>query len=187
MVKTISRKDFNFLSNNMKTFLNINKIPRDIGFYLAGFVDGEGSFYSIIRKRDDFPLGFRFLVGFNVSNRDLVILSLLKKHIGCGIIRERADGCFLYQVDSLKSIQTNVIPFFKKFGFLSSKKKNEFSVFQEIVNLQILGINTMKDIEQFLILRKKLDLKRISRFSYSDEYILKKVQEKIEESSETIR
>lgn len=171
----------------MKTFLNINKIPRDIGYYLAGFVDAEGSFYSIIRKKNDSRLGFRFEVGFNVLNRDQVILSLLKKHIGCGTIRKKTDGCFLYQVDSLRSIQTNVIPFFKKFGFLSSKKKNEFSIFQEIVILQILGINTMKDLEQFLTLRKKLGFKHISRFSYSDEYILKKVQEKIEESSETIR
>lgn len=171
----------------MKTNLNFNKIPRDIGYYLAGFVDGEGSFYSSIRKRDDFSLGFCFSAGFNVSNRDFVILSLLKKHIGCGTIKERPDGCFLYQVDSLNSIQTNVIPFFKKFGFLSSKKKHEFSVFFEIVNLQVLGIKTKEDVKQFLTLRKKLGLKRSSRFFYSDEFILKKIQEKIEESSETIR
>lgn len=171
----------------MKTNLNINKTPRDIGYYLAGFVDGEGSFYSIIRKRNDFSLEFCFSLGFNVLNRDHVILSLLKKHIGCGTIRERNDGCFLYQVDSLESIQTKVIPFFKKFGFLSSKKKKEFSVFQEMVNLKRKGIITIVDIEKFLILRKKLGQDRISKFTYSDEYILKKIQEKIKKSSETIR
>lgn len=171
----------------MKMNSNIKKIPRDIGYYLVGFVDGEGSFYSSIRKRDDFNLGFRFSVGFNVSNKDFVLLSLLKKHLGCGTIRERPDGCFVYQVDSLYSIQTNVIPFFKKFSFLSSKKKHEFSVFQEIVNLQVSGIKIKDDVEKFLVLRKKLGFQRISRFTYSDEFILKKIQEKIEESSETIR
>lgn len=171
----------------MKTNINIHKIPRDIGYYLAGFVDGEGSFYSIVRERSDYRSGFRFSIGFNVSNRDLVILSLLKKHIGCGTIRERSDGCFIYQVDSIRSIQTYVIPFFKKFGFLSAKKKNEFAVFREIVDLQILGINTIQKLEKFLTLRKKLGINRIFRFSYSDEYILKRFKEKIEESSETIR
>ena len=187
MIEIISRKDFNFLYKIMKTNSNINKIPRDIGYYLAGFVDGEGSFYSSIRKRDDLNLGFRFSVGFNVSNRDFVLLSLLKKHLGCGTIRERPDGCFLYQVDSLSSIQINVIPFFKKFGFLSSKKKHEFSVFQEIVNLQVLGIQTKDDVERFLSLRKKLGFLRSSRFIYSDEFILQTIQDKIKESSETIR
>ena len=171
----------------MNRNLSINKTPRDIGYYLAGFVDGEGSFYSIIRKRNDFSLGVRFSLGFHVSNRDHVILSLLKKHIGCGSIRERNDGCFLYQVDSFESIQTNVIPFFKKFGFLSSKKKNEFSVFKEMVNLKRKGITTIVDVEQFLTLRNKLGQNRNSRFTYSDEYLLKEIREKIKKSSETIR
>jgi hypothetical protein len=171
----------------MKTVLNISKIPKNIGYYLSGFVDGEGSFYSIIRKRNDFILGYHFSLGFNVSNRDHVILSLLKKHLGCGTIRERDDGCYVYQVDSFESIQTNVLPFFKKFGFLSSKKKKEFFIFQKMVYLKKKGIITIIDVENFLILRKKLGQSQSFRFTYSDEYILKEIQEKIKKSSETIR
>jgi hypothetical protein len=35
---------------------NISKIPPHIGYYLAGFVDGEGSFHVSFRPRDDYKM-----------------------------------------------------------------------------------------------------------------------------------
>jgi hypothetical protein len=36
--------------------LNISRIPLQIGYYLAGFVDGEGSFHVSFRPRDDYQM-----------------------------------------------------------------------------------------------------------------------------------
>jgi len=36
--------------------LNISQIPLQIGYYLAGFVDGEGSFHVSFRPRDDYQM-----------------------------------------------------------------------------------------------------------------------------------
>ena len=103
------------------------QIPSEIGNYLAGFTDGEGSFNVSFRKREDYRIPWKISLSFNVSQKDKVILSQFKKHLKCGTIRERKhDGVYYYEVTNLNAILTNVIPFFNRFGFLSAKKKKRF-------------------------------------------------------------
>jgi hypothetical protein len=110
----------------MKVF-NPKHIPSDLGNYLAGFTDGEGSFNVSFRKREDFKIPWKISLCFNLSQKDPVILSQFKKHLKCGTIRERKhDGVWCYEVNNFNAIQTNVIPFFNRFGFLSAKKEKRF-------------------------------------------------------------
>ena len=103
---------------------NPKQIPSDLGNYLAGFTDGEGSFNVSFRKRKDYQIPWKISLSFNISQKDPVILSQFKKHLQCGSIRERkSDGIWYYEVTNFHAIQTNVIPFFNRFGFLSAKKK----------------------------------------------------------------
>jgi len=112
---------------------NIN--PR-IGYYLAGFADGEGSFNVSLRKREDHHLGWQIVLCFNVSQKESYILSQFKKLLGCGkLIQRKCDGLYMYSVTNNLSIQEKVIPFFKKFDFLSQTKKKNFSIFCQIANL----------------------------------------------------
>jgi len=60
----------------MNKITHINQVPPDKGYYIAGFVDGEGSFYISARKRDDYPSGWRFTLHFNISNQDLAVLEI---------------------------------------------------------------------------------------------------------------
>jgi len=115
--------------------LQVNQIEPRIGYYLAGFTDGEGSFNISMRKRDDYKTGWKVSACFNVSQKDKVILALFKRHLKCGTLRSRKDGIWYYEVNNLTALQENIIPFFKRFNFLSSKKKNDFSKFQQIVNM----------------------------------------------------
>lgn len=102
-------------------------IPSDLGNYLAGFTDGEGSFHVSFRKREDLKIPWKISLCFNISQKDRVILSQFKNHLKCGTIRERKhDGVYYYEVNNFNAIQTNVIPFFNRFGFLSAKKKEIF-------------------------------------------------------------
>ncbi len=110
-------------------------VPIEIGYYLAGFADGEGSFHVSFRKRSDYRLPWKVSLSFNVSQKERVILALYKKHLKCGSLRERPDGVCYYEVSNFTMIQENVIPFFTRFGFLSAKKKRDFAKFKAIAKL----------------------------------------------------
>ena len=109
---------------------------------------------------------------FNVSQKDKVILALLKKHLSCGTMRERkSDGVWYYEVNNHRSIVENVIPFFTKFGFLSAKKKRDFAKFKKLAILisekQHL---TSEGIKNILSIRH--DMNDGGKRKYDDSYIL---------------
>ena len=175
-VQTISRKG--------SGMLNVNKIPPDIGYYLAGFADGEGSFYVSFRPRNDYRQPWKVSLCFNISQKDRVILALLKRHLQCGTLRSRPDGVWYYEVNNLHAILTHVIPFFERFGFLSAQKKQDFAAFKKIAKLMEEERHlTEEGIREILRIRKKMNDGGKRR--YSDAEILARFQPG--ESSETIR
>jgi hypothetical protein len=162
--------------------LNVRNIPIHIGYYLSGFADGEGSFNISFRPRPDYQTKWKISACFNISQKDKVILALFKKHLKCGTLRKREDGIWYYEVNNLTSIIENVLPFFKKFGFLSAKKKRDFQVFTKIVMMMKENKHLTKEgIKTILNLRNEMN--EGGKRKYSDEEILKAY----EESSETIR
>ena len=136
----------------------IAKIPLEIGYYLAGFTDGEGSFNVSFRPRQDYPIPWKVSVSFNVSQKDRVILALFKTHLGCGTLRGRPDGVWYYEVTNLNAIIENVIPFFERFSFLSAKKKRDFAKFKQIVALMQSRLHlTANGIRQILEIREEMN------------------------------
>jgi len=164
--------------------LDVKKIPSDIGYYLAGFADGEGSFNVSFRPRSDYRQPWKVSLCFNISQKDRVILTLFKKHLKCGTLRSRKDGVWYYEVNNLNAIVENVIPFFERFRFLSAKKKRDFAKFVKIAELMQKGGHlTREGVEEILRIRKSMNDGGKRR--YSDSEILRRFQ--TEESSETIR
>ena len=168
------------------TSLNVNEIPDRIGYYLAGFADGEGSFNLSFRKRRDYSMPWKISLCFNVSQKDKVILALYKRHLKCGTLRSRKDGVWYYEVNNSTAVQGNVIPFFERFGFLSAKKKRDFAKFKQIADL-IAGRSHLdkRGIERILEIRETMNDGEVGRSKYTDAEILRLV--KSEESSETTR
>ena len=166
--------------------LDVKKIPPHIGNYLAGFTDGEGSFNVSFRKRKDYEMPWKISLCFNVSQKDKVILALFKRHLKCGSMRSRRDGVWYYEVNNFTAIVENVIPFFKEFGFLSAKKKRDFSKFRKIAAL-IQGNKHLNEvgIKNILEIRKSMNDGGAGRRKYSDENILSELQSG--KSSETTR
>jgi len=155
------------------TKLNPRQIPSNLGNYLAGFTDGEGSFHVSFRYRKDYKIPWKISLSFNVSQKDQVILSQFKKHLKCGSLRERKnDGVWYYEVNNFNAIQNNVIPFFQEFGFLSAKKKRDFSKFQQIAKLiENQDHLTVEGIKKILKIRKEMN--DGGKRKYSDEEILR--------------
>ena len=155
------------------TNFNPRQIPSNIGNYLAGFTDGEGSFHVSFRKREDYRIPWKISLSFNISQKDPVILSQFKKHLKCGTMRKRKhDDVWYYEVNNFQAIQSNVIPFFRRFGFLSAKKKRDFSKFQQIAKLIETNKHlTIDGIKEILKIRKEMN--DGGKRKYSDEEILR--------------
>ena len=138
--------------------LKVKSIPSHIGYYLAGFVDGEGSFNVSFRRRVDYKIPWKISLCFNISQRDRVILTLFKKHLECGSIRSRKDGVYYYEVNNLTSILENVIPCFNHFRFLSAKKKRDFLKFKQIAEIMKEGRHLeYEGIEEILAIRNEMN------------------------------
>jgi hypothetical protein len=148
------------------------QIPIYLGWYFAGFADGEGSFNVSLKKDNEYRVRWHIEPSFNLSQRDKTVLFLFKKHLGVGKIRQRKDGVYYYEVRNYKALQEVIIPFFRKYKFLSSEKKKNFLLFQKIVNLMNQGAHiTNNGMTQILKIREKLNEGRGRKRKYSlDDY-----------------
>ncbi len=155
--------------------LQVGRIPPQIGFYFAGFADGEGSFNVSFRPRDDYPLPWKISLCFNISQRDRVILALFKRHLRCGTMRQRDDGVWYYEVNNLTAISENVIPFFDRFGFLSAKKKRDFGKFKQLAAIMLAGRHReVEGVREILAIRR--DMNDGGKRRYSDEDIMGRIE-----------
>ena len=102
----------------------VKKIPRDKAFYIVGFSDGEASFNTSFRIRDDYLLGWKITPVFNISQKQRDILAVIKRYLNCGTIRYRNDDCWVYQVENRTALTQIIIPFFEKYPLQSSKLAN---------------------------------------------------------------
>jgi len=143
-VRTISRKDLS---------------QEKLGFFLAGFVEGEGSFNVSLRKKSDYKVGWQVVMSFNVSQKDPTILELLQDEIKCGIIKVRKkDNLHSFDVTNPKDIIFKVIPYFQKYPLLSFSKKKNFAIFCDIAYLMGKGEHTnTSGLKKILELRENIN------------------------------
>src|SRR5262245_40257292 len=105
--------------------------------YIAGFVDGEGSFYVAICRNAGTRAGWQLVPAFHVSQNAerREVLDLIAQRLGCGRIRENhrasRDTRLVLVVRRREDLLTRVIPFFETQPLLSSKQR-DFVVFAGI-------------------------------------------------------
>ena len=123
-----------------------------IGYYLSGYADGEGSFCISFSPRPKLRTSLEVRPSFSVSqNGDRQeVLYLFKEFLGCGTIRKNpSDRTFKYETRSIKDLIGKVIPHFRKYPLLSSKKK-DFEMFVIICNMidkgKHLNKNALREI-----------------------------------------
>jgi hypothetical protein len=107
--------------------------------YLAGYVDGEGSFHVAIQRNPSTRFGWQLVPEFHVSQNPerASILELLRARLGCGRVRPNAraggrDRSLVYVVRNRDDLLTKVIPFFRAHPILSEKRL-EFETFAVVV------------------------------------------------------
>lgn len=143
-VRTISRKDLS---------------SEKLGFFLAGFVEGEGSFNVSLRRKADYKNNWQVVLSFNVSQKDPTILQLLQKELGCGIIKVRKrDSLYSFDATNPLDLIQKVIPYFQKYPVFSESKKRNFAIFCKIVQLMNKGEHkTLNGLRKILELRETIN------------------------------
>src|SRR5215510_12643727 len=112
--------------------------------YIAGFVDGEGSFHVAICRHPGTRFGWQLIpelhVSQNAERRE--VLDLIRDRFGCGRIRENdrttPDTTLVFVVRKRDDLLTRVIPFFETQPLVSSKQR-DFLTFARIVRAMAQG------------------------------------------------
>jgi hypothetical protein len=131
----------------------LDAIPLDVGHYVAGFVDGEGSFNVPIRRERDRGLPWRVSLSFNVSQLGPEAPSFLRSTFGAGTTRGRGDGVWYFEVTKPTELEARVFPFFDRFP-LRGPKARDLQIFREITTLVRSGRHcSVEGIEHILKLR----------------------------------
>lgn len=151
----------------------LKRIPQDIGWYLAGFTDGEGSFNISLKKDVEYTNIWKVDPSFNVSQRDISNLILFKKIFGTGTLRKRKDGVVYFEVRNYRMLSERVIPFFEKFKFRSISKQKNFSIFKRVITLMMQREHLNPEgLRKIIELRENLNPRRDRKRKYSlDSYI----------------
>jgi hypothetical protein len=168
-------------SENASSADNQQERLQNLGHYLAGFVDGEGSFNVSLRRKEDYYIKWQVVLSFNVSQRDITVLQILKDTLRCGIIKVRkCDSLYSYDVTKPRDILTKVIPYFDEFNFLSPTKQKNYRIFKEISNLANKKPVDTLTLFRIMELREKLNEGRGRKRKYT-------IQDVFGVSPETIR
>ena len=119
--------------------------------YVAGFVDGEGSFHIAVQHSRFTRVGLQIIPEFHVSqNRQRAeVLELIKRVLGCGYIKTNHPGnprdqTVVLVVRNRQDLVERVIPFFEQFPLRSSKQR-EFQTFATIVRAMERGEHLAKE------------------------------------------
>jgi hypothetical protein len=118
--------------------------------YIAGFVDGEGSFHVAICRNVGTTLGWQLVPEFHVSQNPerREVLDLIRHRFDCGRIRENhragTDATLVLVVRNRADLLTKVVPFFERQPLLSSKQQ-DFCTFARIVRAMAQGVHLTAD------------------------------------------
>lgn len=140
----------------------LGKLPPD---YIAGFIDGEGSFSIIIAKHKQKKLGLDARLNFGIELRDddSEILLKIQETLGCGRIYHLSYQKYgwyphsLLKVSSYPEIRDKLIPFLQKYP-LRAKKRLAFELFVQAADVfEHKEHLTKAGIEQLYEIRKLMN------------------------------
>lgn len=107
------------------------------GYFIAGYVEGEGCFSVGISKGAKRSIAVRVYPSFTLQVHviDRPLLEKIKKVLNCGRIyynnKRKIVNFKVYRFDDLLN---KVIPFFDKYQFHGNKKRS-FEIFKEIMSI----------------------------------------------------
>ena len=109
----------------------------DVNSYLSGYTDGEGCFCVTFNRSNRHKFGWDIRPSFSVSQNGerSEVLRIFQETFECGTIRpDRSDKTLKYEVRSVDDLVKRIIPHFRKYPLLSSKRA-DFEMFAQLCEL----------------------------------------------------
>lgn len=104
--------------------------------WVAGFVDGEGTFYVGVNPNKTMKTGYQVLPEFRIvqHKRDIKLLYELKKFFSAGVVRVNHDDRYEIRIRKLEVLSDVIVPFFRKHK-LQTAKQFDFQKFAKIISM----------------------------------------------------
>lgn len=148
----------------------LQHIPKELGHYLAGFADGEGSFnISVIRRPSDYRNNWKLVASFNVTQQDPTIPKLFQETLGCGTIRFRRDGICYFEVRKISDVNEVIREFFSRFPLRSNRQALRLQLLLDAVTIIARGEHlTPEGLRKVLFIRELMITNRQRKFKMTD-------------------
>ena len=148
----------------------LQHISNDLGHYLSGFADGEGSFnISVVKRKSDYRNGWKLVASFNISQREDTIPKLFLTTLQCGTIRYRKDGVCYYEVRKINDIHLSVRSFFEQFPLRSQRQASRLKSLLQAIELIVVGSHlTPQGFEAVLNIREEMTCNRKRTYEIAD-------------------
>jgi hypothetical protein len=134
-------QDFKLLKNR-----NLN-ITTELKWFLAGFIEGEGSLCVSVKRNSTSRFGFyidpEFYIYQHVSG--IAILEVAKRIFNSGSIHKKqgSENVYYFTITNRKSLREKVLPYFSKFVLPFTCKYQDFYDYVSILD----GLDNKKHYE----------------------------------------
>ena len=157
-------KDFIGYKNEIQKCFDLSsvKIDKNCRFYLAGFIEGEGSINVSLKKvpNGKILVDPEFSITQHINGISNLYLALCLFQTGRIRYKIGINATFVYSIDNRRSLDEKIIPFYEKYVIIygSLHKKERFKSFKRL--LQHLNekdhLNTEKMVYEILPLWDKM-------------------------------
>lgn len=152
------KKDFPSYLKEIESIFKLtplNQLKQEDCHFLAGFIEGEGSFNVSAKKLDNAVFGLmvdpEFSITQHVSGISNLHAAMVLFKAGRLRYKSGSNATMVFVIDNRRSIQEKVIPFVQKYSppFASPVKKERLKLFSKVLGLLESGghkdINIMKE------------------------------------------
>lgn len=163
-----------FLILNKSKYFNVDE--EFFKYFLAGFIEGDGSLGVSIKNHSDLKFGFSLDPEFSIYQHvsGLLLLNAAKKYFRSGRIYKKfgESDVYVFRINNKYVLKEKVIPFFRKYVIPYSCKYVFFDKFCFVI--ESLCEKKHEELEFFLFLLKEVyDLNPYSKgkdrkFSYEE-------------------
>ena len=144
----------------------INTLEIPDSHWIAGFADGDGSFFVNVAKVNS-KLGYSVKLMFRLAqhDRDLNLLNLIIKYLNCGTIQRKGNSTkdfsmIDFNVSKFEHINMIIIPFFKKYQ-ISSIKRLDFEDFCKVAEIMFKNEHkTLEGINKIIQIKANMNSNR---------------------------
>jgi hypothetical protein len=137
--------------------VSISRIPDPN--WIAGFASGEACFFISIYKseKSKLKLAVQLVLKITQHSRDRELLKSIKDYFSCGRVENRKTEACDFTVNSFKSFNEIIIPFFEEYKIEGIKYTN-YEYFKEIVEImRIKGHLIPEGLERIKEIKSKMN------------------------------